>query len=292
MRAKPRQGSVIILSAEDGAADTVAPRLHAAGADLGRVHIVSAVTTTKSLRGFSLQDDIKLLEGKIKELGDVVLVIIDPISSYLGRTDSHKNSEVRGVLEPLAAMAERTGVAVMSVTHFSKAGAANTTKALHRFIGSIAFVGAPRMAFAVIEDSENKDRRLMLHAKNNLAPPPAGLAFKLDQVIVGEGIPASRVTWEPDHVTITANEALAADNGMASAKPSEETDRFLRELLGDGRVEAKQVKNQASDAGLAWRTVTRAKARLNIRSVREGFGPGAEFYWELPETEPRQWEAS
>src|SRR3954453_12046732 len=34
-------GSVIILSAEDGAADTIIPRLHAAGADLGRVHIVS-----------------------------------------------------------------------------------------------------------------------------------------------------------------------------------------------------------------------------------------------------------
>ena len=36
-------GSVIVLSAEDGAADTIVPRLHAAGADLGRVQIVSAV---------------------------------------------------------------------------------------------------------------------------------------------------------------------------------------------------------------------------------------------------------
>ena len=36
-------GSVIILSAEDGAADTITPRLHAAGADLGRVHIVGSV---------------------------------------------------------------------------------------------------------------------------------------------------------------------------------------------------------------------------------------------------------
>ncbi len=58
------------------------------------------------------------------------------------------------------------------MTHFSKAGANNTTKALHRFIGSIAFTGAPRAAFAVIEDAEQEGRRLFLHAKNNLARAP------------------------------------------------------------------------------------------------------------------------
>src|SRR5262245_44101797 len=36
-------GNVIVLNAEDGADDTVVPRLIAAGADLKRVHIVSAV---------------------------------------------------------------------------------------------------------------------------------------------------------------------------------------------------------------------------------------------------------
>jgi hypothetical protein len=181
------QGSVLVLSAEDGEADTIVPRLYAAEADLGRVHIVSAVRTSYAAsRGFNLQADIELLEQKIAELGDVALITIDPISSYLGKTDSHKNAEVRGVIEPLSAMAERTRVAVLSVTHFSKTGAANTTKALHRFIGSIAFVGAPRMAFAVIDDAEDKDRRLFLHAKNNLAAPPQGLAFRLHQTIVGE----------------------------------------------------------------------------------------------------------
>ena len=208
------QGSVLVLSAEDGEADTIVPRLHAAEADLGRVHIISAVRTDcRSSRGFNLQADIELLERKIAELGDVALVTIDPISSYLGKTDSHKNAEVRGVLEPLSAMAERTRVAVLSVTHFSKSGAANATKALHRFIGSIAFIGAPRMAFAVIEDADDKDRRLMLAAKNNLAVLSQGLAFKLRQTIIAKGIVASRVDWDAEPVTITANEALAAEAG-------------------------------------------------------------------------------
>jgi hypothetical protein len=278
------QGSVLVLSAEDGEADTIVPRLHAAGADLGRVYIVSAVRTDlRSSRGFNLQADIELLEQKIAELGDVALITIDPISSYLGRTDSHKNAEVRGVLEPLSAMAERTRVAVLSVTHFSKSGAANTTKALHRFIGSIAFVGAPPMAFAVIEDADNKERRLLLHAKNNLAAPPQGLAFKLRQTIVGEqnkGIVASCVDWESEPVTMTANEALAAEMGGSDAKPSEEAESFLKELLADGPVPAKQVKADADSVGLAWATVRRARKRLGIQPYKAGMDGG--WLWSLP----------
>ena len=117
-------GNTIILSAEDGAADTIVARLLAAGADLNRVHVVSAVRNADgSNRTLNLQNDPDLLERKIGEIGNVVLVGVDPVSSYLGKTDSHKNSEVRGVLEPLSELAERMRVAVLSVTHFSKTGA-------------------------------------------------------------------------------------------------------------------------------------------------------------------------
>jgi putative DNA primase/helicase len=177
-------GSAIILSAEDGASDTIVPRLLAAGADLNRVHVVSAVRNNDgSRRALNLQADLNLLERKIADIGDVAVVVVDPVSSYLGKTDSNKNSEVRGVLEPLSEMAERTRVAILSVTHFSKAGANSTTKALHRFIGSIAFTGAPRAAFAVIEDAEHDGRRLFLHAKNNLARPPQGLALRWNNAL-------------------------------------------------------------------------------------------------------------
>ena len=278
------QGSVIILSAEDGEADTIVPRLYAAEADLGRVHIITAVRTDENgRRGFNLQADLELLEQKILEIGDVALISIDPISSYLGKTDSHKNAEVRGVLEPISEMAERMRVAVLSVTHFSKTGAANTTKALHRFIGSIAFVGAPRMAFAVIEDAEDKDRRLLLHAKNNLAAPPQGLAFRLKQKIVGEpgrGIVASCVEWEREPVTITANEALAAEAASTGGSASGEAENFLQELLEAGPVPAKQVKTEADAAGLSWATVRRAKDRLGIKPHKAGMEAG--WHWSLP----------
>jgi hypothetical protein len=281
---RARRGSVIILSAEDGEADTIVPRLYAAKADLGRVHIVSAVRTDcKQSRGFNLQADIELLEQKIAELGDVALITIDPISSYLGKTDSHKNAEVRGVLEPLSAMAERARVAVLSVTHFSKAGTTMATKALHRFMGSIAFVGAPRMAFVVLEDGE-ANRRLFLHAKNNLAAAPHGLAFGLRQTIVEQdkGIVASCVAFEPEPVTITASEAMAAESS-GNAKPCDEAESFLNELLADGPVPAKQVKADADDVGLSWMTVRRAKDRLGVQASRiGGIASKGGWQWSLP----------
>ena len=279
------QGSVIILSAEDGESDTIVPRLHAAGADCGRVHIISAVRPDGGgRRGFNLQADLELLEKKIAELGDVAMVRIDPISSYLGKTDSHKNAEVRGVLEPVGEMAERMRVAVLSVTHFSKSGAGNTTKALHRFIGSIAFIGAPRIAFAVIEDSDDKERRLLLHAKNNLSAPPQGLAFRLKQKIVGangKSIVASCVNWEPDPVSITANEALAAEAAQGERRTAlEEAESFLRSMLAAAPVPVTKVVEDAKILGISDATLRRARADLKIKSTRVG-GLGEEGTWML-----------
>jgi KaiC/GvpD/RAD55 family RecA-like ATPase len=278
-------GNVIILSAEDGAADTIIPRLLAAGADRRRVHVVSAVRDADgSRRALNLQRDVDLLERKIAEIGEVALVIVDPVSSYLGRADSHKNAEVRGVLEPLSEMAERMRVAILSVTHFSKTGANNTTKALHRFIGSIAFTGAPRAAFAVIEDAEHDGRRLFLHAKNNLGPAPQGLAFRLEQCIVGDAVVASRILWDAEPVAITANAALAADAaGTETRTAKAEAREFLQAALAAEPVPAAEVNRMAREHGFTPKVVRSAREALGVKVARDGFGRGSKSVWSLPE---------
>jgi putative DNA primase/helicase len=275
------QGSVIILSAEDGAADTILPRLHAAGADCGRVYIVDAVREDNGdERTFNLKSDLAALEKMIVEREDVALVVIDTVNSYLGKTDSHKNAEVRAVLDPLSKMAERMNVAVLSVTHFSKDGSGSTTKALHRFLGSIGFVGSPRAAFAIFEDPDNPERRLFLHAKNNLAVPPQGLAFRLEQTLVDEGkaIYASHVKWELDHVAMTANEAMAADaagsNKDKSAKRESAKD-FLKQMLADGAAaDVDEVNKQAKSLGISEGTLERARHDLGVKAIRVGGAAG------------------
>jgi hypothetical protein len=203
----------------------------------------------------------------------------------MGRTDSHKNAEVRGVLEPIGEFAERMRGAVLSVTHFSKAGASTNTKALHRFIGSIAFIGAPRIAQVVIEDSED-DRRLLLHAKNNLAPPPLGLAYRIKERIVGNpgrAITAPYVAWDAEHVDVTADQAMAADNSHKDYSASVEAEDFLHEVLADGEMPQKKVKAEAEGAGLSWRTVRRAKDRLGIKPYKERGKEHGGWLWSFPQ---------
>src|SRR5262249_40038127 len=111
-------GDVVILSAGGGVADTIVARPIQGRADLKRVHIINAVKDASGRRGFNLSADLVLLERKISESDNVRLIIIDPISSYLGpKVDSHVNAAVRAVLEPVSEMAARLRVAIVAITH-------------------------------------------------------------------------------------------------------------------------------------------------------------------------------
>jgi putative DNA primase/helicase len=271
-------GNVVMLNAEDFADDTIVPRLIAAGADLARIHIVNAVATTAGANKtvFNLQTDLCLLESKLDEIGNVALIIIDPVSSYMGKTDSHKNSEVRGVLEPISEMAARKRTAVLSVTHFSKSNSTGTPKALHRFIGSIAFIGAPRAAFAVLDDPENDGRLLFLHAKNNMAAPPQGLAFRLVQTLIdGLRSPVSYVAWDSAPVSMTANQALSAEGTSDEKRSALATaEEFLTTRLARGPAAVTEVEEHARALGISKSTLNRARAKLGVRAEKAGLEEG------------------
>jgi len=273
------RGSVIILSAEDDAADTIRPRLDAAGADVTKVLIVSAVQAadTKGRRSFNLQSDLLALERTISGAGDVVAVLIDPVSSYLGKVDSHKNAELRAVLEPLGEMAARLRVAVVAITHLNKSGSGSAN---NRFIGSIAFVAAARAAFIVARDNEDKERRLFLPTKNNVGREGNGLSFRIGLKDIGSGIFAPMVLWE-GAVTVTAEEALASKaENQRSAPDRENAESFLKTILEHGPLPTRRIQAEAKEAGLAWATVRRAKDMLGVIASKKALD--GSWTWELP----------
>lgn len=289
-------GSVIFLSAEDDPADTIVPRLMAAGADRTRIEIVEAVSEPAPgqpgiRRPVSLKSDLALLSEVIARLGDTALVIVDPISAYLGNVDSHKNAEVRALLAPLTDWAAQRQVAVVGVTHLNKGGG----DALSRFTGSMAFVAAARGGFLVVPDAEDEtgERRLFLPAKNNIAKKLPGLAFTVLGVTLPNEIETSRIEWCPGEVNVSADQALYgandSDETHASGAIAEAVD-WLREVLQGapeggtpGRPkDGKWVKEQARASGIAERTLDRAAQKLGVVKHSNGFGKSR--LWAMPST--------
>jgi archaellum biogenesis ATPase FlaH len=288
-------GHVAILSAEDDASDTIIPRLIAAGADLGRVHIIDATPDqhkgAQVERAVNLQTDLANLESTLRKQS-FRAVIIDPLSAYLGSANSHKDAEIRSLLMPLTAVAANHRVAVVAITHFRKDSGDGDVKL--RFMGSLAFVAAACAAWAVVADpgGDNEDaddalprrRYLFLPAKNNLAPDLGGLAYVCEAVTIqgdsGQEIETSRVQWQDGAVHISADDALAGSKGdsgghdaLGSAKA------FLREILADGPVPSAEIRKQAKAENLGQRTVEKAKADLGIVSRRHGKA----WLWTFPE---------
>ncbi|MCH8164052.1 MAG: AAA family ATPase [Planctomycetes bacterium] len=270
-------GGTVLLSAEDDIADTIRPRLDAAGADVSRIVALRAVQHGEgAARMFNLATDLEALERAIRECEDCRLVVVDPITAYLGKIDSHKNADIRGLLAPLAEMAGRLGVAIVAVSHLNKSG---TGPAMYRTMGSLAFVAAARAVWAVTKDKEDPTRRLVLPVKNNLAPDKGGLAYSL--LNDDDGIP--RVFWDAEPVSMTADEALN-DDGEDERSEREAAAEWLRDALAAGPMPAKDVKGEAKENSIAERTLKRAKKDIGAEARRLGFGQGATWYWALPGT--------
>lgn len=264
-------GDVVLISAEDDPADTIRPRLEAAGADLTRVHVVQAVRIPTDDGSIVRKpwdfNDLVALGELLDRLPECRLVIVDPVSAYLAGTDSHKNADVRALLTPLAELAASHKVAILAVSHLNKSAG----PAMYRTSGSLAFVAAARAAYAVAKDKDDPDRRLVLPIKCNLSPDSTGLAYRIGTAESGAPI----IEWETDPVTITADEALAVlreDDGERS-QADEATD-WLRDALAAGPERAKDVQRRAHADGIGDKALRRARERLGVRSEQLGFHGG------------------
>jgi putative DNA primase/helicase len=281
------QGNVIWFNAEDDARDTVLPRLVAAAAETTRVHFVNGTRKNGEDKTFNLAIDLPLLRKEIERIGNVVVVIIDPISAYLGvgKVNSHAQNDVRGVLTPLKELAEELHVAVIGICHFNKK--VDVTSALLRVSDSIAYTAAARSVYVVLDDPEDKNSKLFVKAKNNLAADNKALRYgfgvkKVGQdARLGKNIEAPFVVWHPQHVELTANEAMSAAAGP-SGYAKREAKEFLLERLQAGPVKADDIVEEAKQNGITLATLRRVKKDLQIKSRKTPGNFDGAWTWELP----------
>lgn len=268
-------GDVLVWSGED-AAPVLAARLRAAGADMARVHFVDSLRTGDA---FDPGRDMALLEAAADKLQAPRLLILDPIVSAV-QGDSHKSAEVRRSLAPVVVLAQRTGCAVIGITHFSKGTGGRDP--VERVTGSIAFAALARMvlvAAKVKADDEDGERRLLLRAKSNVGPDDGGFAYELERVDVAPQVEGQRVRWL-EALEGSARDLLAeAEADPANAEDANDAATFLRSLLADGPVGAKTIKADADGAGYSWDQVKRASLRIGVEKRKEGLKGG--WVWSL-----------
>jgi hypothetical protein len=281
-------GGVVILSAEDGLADTIRPRFDAAGGDPSRAVAVSTIPDAEgNERQIAIPDDLHVIEATIGRVG-AVLVVIDPLMAFLpGEVNSHRDQDVRRALAPLARLAERSGAAIVVVRHLNKGTGGN---ALYRGGGSIGIVGAARSGLLIAKHPEDDGRRVLASIKSNLAPPAPSLVFGLASAESG----AVRVDWKGES-NLDAAALLSAPTDHEERSALSEAQEFLREVLSDGPQAASAVKREADSAGIAKRTLDRARQSLGVVSEREGeHGKrgGGRWFWRLSEVKvanPKGW---
>ncbi len=265
-------GDVFFIAGEDGAEDTIRPRLDAARADVDRVHLIRGPIPKGEKYASSV--DLSLHMGKLDRLleryPESKLLIIDPIMDYLGTaTNSDKATDVRRVLSPLRSLAERHNIAIVAMNHLNKRQGGHSKS---RSLGSGAFVHVARIELRVVEDPEDANRRLLLPVKNNLAAAP-GLAFRIQSGANKAGF----AVWEEGTVSTTIGE-VESDDGSDDRSALREAVNWLRAFLSEGAVQASETKKKSRADGIKERTLDRAKKQLRVKS----FQKDRFWWWQLP----------
>lgn len=218
-------GDVVFLSSEDSLSKVLRPRLEAAGADLERIHTWT-VKRKRSKTGEILEQEISLEDiepilAKVDEMPGMRLLIIDPVTAFLGSADANDNKEVRRVLNEVVKLAESKRFCVVLITHQKK----SVASAINSTMGAQSFVAVARIVNGLFKDPDDEEKRtrLLLPFKNNHGPDVCGKRFRIAKL---EGPhEKTHIVWDSEPEYRTADDIMNAtlsNFGKAGRETTEE----------------------------------------------------------------------
>lgn len=233
--------NAIYQTAEDGIADTIKPRLLAAGANCKNVWTISEMLVPLSFADDRIERAIIKTQAKI--------LVLDPLQAYLGsHIDMNRANDVRPAFTALSNVAQKHDCAIVIISHLNKT---QNTKMAYRGIGSIDIRAAARSVL-VVSRIAGTDDRIVTHDKSSLAQNGKTLKFTIN---------SGALEWRGEVVKNTKCESVTKSSKIID---------LLIEWLKDGPVSTAEILKKAQDQNIAESTVNAAKAKLHIMSKKIG----------------------
>ena len=261
--------TIIYQTTEDDADDTVVPRFNSAGGDGENLIFIKEDEKTLSFGDNRIREAIEKYNAK--------LLILDPLSSYIGENCSMNNAnETRAEFNHLIAVAKDTGCAIVIIAHMNKMKDNNP---LYRTNGSSDIAGAARSILAITRtpNKEAPAERYLVQVKSNLAPTGSAILFEV----------AEKGVNFISEMEMTAEEAflsLAPQIGRPNEKEMK-AKSFLIEMLQGGEMLSSDCEEKLEAAGFKKSTIKKAKKNAGVISKKKGFL----WYWSLPMSDiPRE----
>lgn len=284
----PGPAGAVIMPAEDSPA-TLLHRLRAASADLTRIAVLREARGVRD--GVMITRPITLADtGAIRAAIAAVgakLVVVDPITAFLGDINPDKDTQVRSLLTPLAALAQETGAAILLIRHPRKAGGA----ALTAGAGSIGIIGAARVGWTAGPHPDPETGvQVLAVSKTNLGPIPKPMAYQVRPVPI-PGAPPNRLGRIPTTATLNwvdidlaglTADALTDRETAAQITKSSEAAQWLIETLRARGGSAPRAEIFEADPGFGRNALNRARQQAGIRTVSSKGFPRTTV-WELPD---------
>lgn len=265
----PDPGDAVVIEYEDGIGDTVKPRMRAAGADQSRVYIPPVGD-----RAFKASD-VPALDELLEALPDVRMIFISPVGSFIGgKTDTYRDNEVRDVLNPLAALAERRQITVILIMHLNKQ---SLDTLLYKLSGSIAFAGVSRSVL-VLGRERDGTRLGIVHEKNNLGPEAELLEYRISAPASPDGVtfPPAALHWVHD---TELTEDILFGGSRPGPKPvlRDACSEWLNAELGAGPRPVAELFDTGKQLGFSEKVVYAAAKEVGIRKYQQDRA----WWWEL-----------
>lgn len=258
--------NIIYLSIEDDPASAIRPRFDSLGGDASRLFVYN-VGQAEHL-DLSTEAGLVRIEMEIQRLGDVKLIVIDPVADFSGDMNPNKGEEVRALLGPLIGMAARLGFALLLIGHLNKS---QSLSAIYRAGGSTSgWLGRCRAAFMVFRDQDDKKLRHVAPLKANYAhDDPPQIEFRLTQGQLEGRVSISEVDID---------EQLQPRQGRRPREKDAAVDWLNSLFENRNEIPAQEIEELAKEKGFCSRTLKRAKTAANIISKRTKL-PDSSIAW-------------